>query len=138
MAKLNITTLAKQFDITVTDSEKCLGLILDVIGDMSHVPVIDKLKIQDLGEIVRLATERGARDVVHDKTGPLLSLRVETKEAVIEFCYILNKCVRINVYVNDRGPKWKITGGRNNFDQLRTAVTAKSHFTMKREAELAK
>lgn len=126
MAKLNITTLAKQFDITVTDSQTCLGVILDVIGDMSNVPVTDKIKIQDLGEIVRLATERGARDIKRDKTGPLLSLRIITSEAVIEFCYIFNKCFRINVYTHDCGPKWNFTYNSKNFHLLYNAVTTKS------------
>lgn len=126
MANLNIVTLAKQFDITVNDSQTCLGLILDVIGDMSNIPVTDKIKIQDLGEIVRLATERGARDVKRDKTGPLLSLRIITREAVIEFCYIFNKCFRINVSVHNRGPKWNFSSKSDNFNLLKDAVTAKA------------
>lgn len=122
MAKLNIVTLATYLNTTVTDAAKAKGLLMDIFGDVIKVPVADKLKIQDMGKVICNATVLGAQDVKHSKFGLLKSVHIITDNASVEFYYIANKCFKIEVSVHNRGPKWSITPGSNNFDQLATAL----------------
>lgn len=123
MAKLNIASIASNYNyVTVTDAAKARALIMDVFGDLSKVHVSDKLKIQDIGNIISNATKRGAQDVKHSTFGLLKSVHLITLNASVEFYYFANKCFKIEVRVHNRGLKWSITPGSNNFNQLLTAL----------------
>lgn len=124
MITLN-TTVAQQFLGTVVSTDTAIkGLLLDVIGTLNGVAVNNKLKIEDLHSVIRHCIHDKSFAMNKNDLGPLGSLTLIIDNCTVEFASIFGKCFRINVRVNNRGPKWVITA--KNWDHLTEALKQKS------------